>query len=56
MGAASTTTKAPQINTFNPSLHPIAARWAAPGELFVEPVEKVDFGHQNTCNGTGNLI
>jgi hypothetical protein len=21
--------------TLNPSLHPIAARWAAPGELFV---------------------
>jgi hypothetical protein len=24
--------------------------------FFVEPVEKVDFCHQNTCNGTGNLI
>jgi cephalosporin hydroxylase len=26
------------------------------GDEYVEPVEKVDFGHQNTCNGTGNLI
>lgn len=28
------------IKSYNPSLHPIAARWAAPGELFVGHLER----------------
>lgn len=38
------------------ALQPITARWAAPTELFVEPVEKVHFRSQNSCIGHGNLL
>jgi hypothetical protein len=31
-------------NQANQPIQPIATRWAAPADIFVEPVEKVSFG------------